>query len=293
MTDNMRLEDTDLRRICSLKTGGNACVIERPESERELIAVVEKLTVSRTKFAVIGKGSNVVFLDAGYDGVIVQNTRACREIQLLEAKHRLFGGVSRIYVGSSVSNQKLIKYCINNGLDAPTYLQSVPGNVGGAVAMNAGTGVDEARYVSEYITRVKLFDGKEVFWLAASECGFAYRQSFFHQSNDTILGAEFGFSRRSSKKVQALARERGVFAKRTQDDTKPNAGSVFNRGYVDIPEIRGMAKGQAQFSQKTCNWIINNGEASSSDVMYLVDQAKKIHMSSGYSEPKIEWHILR
>jgi UDP-N-acetylmuramate dehydrogenase len=283
----------DLKRHCSLKIGGYAEEVVIPISEEELMALYSEVKATKRKHFLIGKGSNLLFLDSGFDGLIIKNTRACSDLALLEGRFGLLRNRRRIYVGSSVPNQKLIKFCGEANLEAPTYLQSVPGNIGGAIYMNAGTGITEGLYFSDFICRVRVFDGRRVYYLPVQDCEFEYRRSRFMHSDLLILGCEIECQRRSGKKTRQDALDRIQFAKETQDDSYPNAGSVFNRGFKDIKSIRSMREGGARFSEKTCNWIINDKNASSDDVLKLMERAIAEHHAAGLDTPEQEWIIVK
>ena len=248
-----------------------------PTTEKELVIAFKKSLDAQQKIFVLGKGSNVLFKDEGFCGVVLKNTRACMQLRLLPGRFGFFRSRRRVYVGSSVPNQKLIRFCALHHLDAPVYLQTVPGNIGGAIFMNAGTGRAEARYFAEYVLRVRVFDGETVRWLSAEDCDFEYRHSCFMSRRLLILGCEIECRRREGKKTIEAVATRTRFAKQVQDHSYPNAGSVFNRGYFDFPEVRGMQEGGARFSEKTCNWIVNTDNASSADVMNLIHRAREVH----------------
>jgi UDP-N-acetylmuramate dehydrogenase len=282
-----------LKKHSSLKIGGYADELVVPRDEAELRTIYACARSRGLKYRVIGKGSNLLFLDQGYDGLVIKNTQACSDLVLLNGRFGFLWNRRRLYVGASITNQKLIKFCIEQNLDAPTYLQTVPGNVGGALYMNAGTGIKEGRYFSEFVHRVHVFDGTKIFHIEKAQCGFEYRKSLFMETEFLILGCEIECRSRSGHKTREEASERVSIAKQTQDDRFPNAGSVFNRGFHDIKSIRSMREGGARFSEKTCNWIINDNNATSSDVLTLIARATAKHREEGLSDPMLEWIIVQ
>lgn len=287
----MSREGPSLAALTSLRIGGPAAALVTPRSEDELLAAWREARARGDPVAVLGRGSNTIFRDEGFPGAVLRTTEACRQLEITSAQGRLWRRRTRVYAGCSVTLQELVRFCIDHRLAAPAYLYSVPGNVGGAIAMNAGTGKDEGRCISESVLRVKVFDGERVRWLAASDCGFVFRGSAFLEHDWLILGAEFLYPCCPRWRSRRQVRERMAFVRRTQDTAHPNAGSVFKTGYRHFPELSGFRIGDAAFSEKSVNWIVNLGNATCRDVLALIAHAGQLHRDAGLPEPVVEIHI--
>ncbi|MDY6839532.1 MAG: FAD-binding protein [Thermodesulfobacteriota bacterium] len=275
----------------SMKIGGVVSNLYIPESESELIDLLRSEHTSDTNVCVLGHGSNTIFDDHLDNYTVINTKKACPAIELRERVGPLFFRRYRVYAGASVPLQGLIRFCAKNNLEAPAYLYSVPGNVGGSVVTNAGKGEKDGRSISDFITSVAVFDGNRLRHLEKKECQFAFRDSIFQKERWVVLGAMFEMKSSPGRKTMAQVRERMAFVKRTQDRSHPNAGSVFKRGFRKMPELMGFQIGNAAFSKKTPNWILNLGGATARDVKDLIAHARRLHETRGYGRPKVELHI--
>jgi len=288
----MKMIDNELlSKYTSLRVGGPARRLLVPESEEELISAYKNAIRSGKALAILGRGSNTIFPDEGYDGTVILLTKACRTLKLLESKGRLWRRSSQVYAGASITLRNLIDFCIKNRLAAPTYLYSVPGNIGGAIYMNAGLGKGKGCCISESLLRVKICDGGRVRWIEYEECKFAFRKSVFSDESWLILGAEFEYDFSFRWKSKRLVGKRIKQTRKTQDRSAHNAGSIFKTGFKWLPELKGYQIGNAKYSEKVPNWILNLGGAKSSDIIQLIEHAKKLHKKNGFPEPVLEIEI--
>lgn len=274
-----------------MKVGGPADQLYVPESENELIGIYAEMLQTDSNFVVLGRGSNTIFGDAGFRGTIVKTTKACRDFIVRGSKRKLFSRLVDVEVGASLPNTTFLRLCAENELAGPAYLQSVPGNIGGSIAMNAGTGIDEGQSISDDLISLKVFDGERVAYLPKEACDFSFRYSTFQKKKWLVLGAIFRFRSESKEVVQKRISARMEFAKKWQDLGYPNAGSVFKSGYQHIEGLQGKKIGNAMYSKKSANWIINLGKASAGDILSLVEWGKKAHEKQGYDPPELEWCV--
>jgi UDP-N-acetylmuramate dehydrogenase len=194
-----------------------------------------------------------------------------------------------VRIGSSVPLQRLVRVCIENGLQAMEYLYSVPGNVGGAVYMNAGRGIGFNQSVADHLVSVEVFDGGEVRTIRKEDCRFGYRTSLFQQMRGWfILSVLFRLPPQDRETGEAKVRERMKYVREHHDLAFPNAGTVFRKNFVPLPEIIGHRIGNAAFSSKTPGWIVNLGGASAMDVRGLIRHARKCHRRRGLPAPELE-----
>jgi len=282
------LSNEPLSRHTSMRVGGPAETMYVPQSEGELIRAYSEAMERGLPVAMLGRGSNSIFRDEGYHGVVIKATRACKTIRIREVNRRTFRKTHLVTVGASVPNQSFLRFCIRNHLAGPTFLQSIPGNIGGSIYMNAGTGRSRGKAISDSLKEVRAFDGDKIITLSKEACEFQYRHSLFQRRQLLILEALFELKRKSAKKVAREVKDRMEFAQQWQDLSYPNAGSVFNADFRNIGCLRGKRVGSAMFSEKSDNWIINLGGASASDVLSLVDWAKDMHEERGFQRPRLE-----
>ncbi|MDH3376915.1 MAG: FAD-binding protein, partial [Gammaproteobacteria bacterium] len=133
----------NLSRHNTMRVGGNADTLLLPESEDEMIRAYEETLEQKGRVFILGRGSNTIFRDDDFRGRIIKTTKACPRIKIVQSNRKSFRKRYLVEAGASVTNQSFLRFCRENNLAGPTYLQSVPGNIGGSIYMNAGTGIDE------------------------------------------------------------------------------------------------------------------------------------------------------
>ncbi|MBI1864682.1 MAG: FAD-binding protein, partial [Nitrospirae bacterium] len=161
-----------LARHTTFRIGGPADRLVVPGDREDLIETVRACLRTRTPCFLLGRGSNTLVGDRGVRGIVIKNTGACLDLDV---------DGDTVRVGSSVPLQRLVRFCIGNNLEGMEYLYSVPGNVGGAVYMNAGRGIVENGFIADHLVCVEAFDGEGVRALTKEECGFGYRTSVFQR----------------------------------------------------------------------------------------------------------------
>ena len=274
-----------LSRHTTFKIGGIAECLCIPPSKDELIAKVMFCKKRKIPYYVIGRGSNLLISDEGLKGIVIKNTDACRTISVDD---------NYVKVGSSIELQKLIAFGIENNLSGIEYLHSVPGNVGGAIWMNAGRGRTHELSISNHVISVEIFDGKEIRIINKEDCCFDYRSSIFHKKREwIILSAVLQLYHQDKEISRQKIKERIAFVRKTQDLGYPNAGTIFKQKFKPLPEIVGHRIGNAMFSKKTPGWIINLGDATFNDVYQLINYSIKCHKRRRLPIPKLEIVLLQ
>jgi UDP-N-acetylmuramate dehydrogenase len=215
--------------------------------------------------------------------MVIRNTNSCTEIEICG---------NEVRVGSSVRLQDLILTCSRSGLGGIEYLYSVPGNVGGALVMNAGRGAAHGQFIGNSVVEVEWFDGKTIRHSSARHCRFRYRDSrFLSDPRAIVLSARLKLDPTDAAVVRRRVRERMQLVKESQDNICPNAGSVFKSGLVLAAKLMGQSVGEVQFSSKTPNWILNRGGTLSAGIFDLISHAKDMHKRAGFREPVLEWVV--
>lgn len=269
----------------TFRIGGPAERLVIPQDKESLIEVIISCKERNIPFFILGRGSNVLICNEGLQGVVIKNTHACTELQIAG---------NYVNVGSSVSLQKLITFCIDNNLYGMEYLYSVPGNVGGAIYMNAGRGEKFKQSISNHIVSVEIFDGEKIRVLKQNECYFEYRSSIFQKEKSwIILSALLDLPKQNKKIGKQKIKERIQFVKKVQDLKYANAGTVFKRNFNALSEIIGYRIGDAKFSTKAPGWIINLGKATFNDVYMLIIYAMDCHKHRGLPIPELELVIFQ
>lgn len=267
------LRNEELKDYTTLKIGGPAKELVSPASEEEFAAVLKKADQEGTRLFILGNGSNVLFDDEGYDGLIVHVGPQYSGITLLPDH--------QVRVKSGTTNEELAAFLQKEGLGGYEFACGVPGTVGGAVMMNAGCYGGETKDVL-----------REVVWLdrqgirhttPAEELDLGYRHSRFMEEFGLISEAVYQFEPRSPQRIQEKMDELQTARYEKQPMDKHSCGSTFKRpeGYfagtlIDESGLRGYRVGDAMVSEKHCGFLINDGNCTSEEFKQLIRDVQRI-----------------
>ena len=268
------------------RTGGPAEWLVKPKDEADLARFLERLD-PQVPVTPIGVGSNLIVRDGGVEGVVVRLPKSFARVTI-EAGNRVRagGGAMGITVASAARDA---------GVAGLEFLRGIPGTAGGAVRMNAGA---YGREVSDILVEARLVlrDGTIETW-QAERLGYTYRHSEVPEGavvvealfegtpgNPAVIGAE----------MDRIAAEREA----SQPLRSRTGGSTFKnpRGHkawalIDAAGCRGLRIGDAQVSEKHCNFLLNLGDACAADIEALGEEVRRrVAADSGV---RLEWEIQR
>ena len=263
------ISNVPLSKYTTYKTGGVAKAFVYPKSVKDLIKILQILKSNSIKYKVLGNGSNVLFSDRIYNGII---------IKLDELNEVSFFGKDKVKVGAGYSLMKLSLLTAKKGFTGLEFASGIPGTVGGAVFMNAGAYKSDMGYV--VVQATVLTPDFKVISLENKELGFHYRTSFLKKHPDYIcLDATVKLIKGDKAKIEEVIRERRKRRIASQPLEYPSAGSVFRNPDSDfagrlIEEVglKGKKIGGAMVSDKHANFIINYNHATSSEIKSLIDE---------------------
>ena len=261
-----------LSKYTTVHLGGVAKKMYVPETTEELVELCKNESIKY----IIGGGSNLLIADRDFD--IVLNLRKFDD-KLIAL------GNGHYKCGASLRLQKLVSTINANGYGGIEYLCTVPGLVGGAIAMNAGTGKDQGLSISDYIVSITVLqmDSMEVLSLSKELCDFSYRNSLFKNNNNyIILSCDFIFPKQSIDISKRLCDEKREYTKKFHDTSLPNFGSVFSvyNSYLlsIVSKLQIGDRNGIHFSGKTKNWIVNsNMSKSSKKAFHIIYFVKMMH----------------
>lgn len=302
MSDPIGLAESILRAACgdrlrtrfplapltSFRIGGPAALFLEPESDGDLAAVTEAVERTRIPFVVLGKGSNVLVADAGFEGLVLRLGRAFRWTGRQG---------DRLSAGGAMPLPALAGVALSHGLSGLEFAIAIPGSVGGAVRMNAGAHGGEMARVLDTIDVFELGRGTRR-RLAASDAGFAYRRSEL-PADAVIVGATTVLSAADPGQIRARMDEAREWRRRTQPIAEANCGSVFKNPegdhaarLVDEAGGKGMAVGGAAVSTKHANFIVTTEGARATDVVELIRRVQDLveARSGAHLEPEV--HLI-
>ena len=269
------------RKLAGLTTwaiGGPALVAEA-RTTAELSSLLELLDSTGTAWTVIGRGSNLLAADSGFEGVVVRLTGDLASFEMEETEDGFHLGA-----GGGAPLPSMAGAACMHGAAGLEFAVGIPGTAGGGIFMNAGA---YGGCLAQLVRRVELLGPRgERISAGAEELEFSYRSSSLQDgalSGWTVAWLELALSRGSAAELRARAAELLAERRRKYPLRLPNAGSVFRRHHgakppgwlIEHAGLKGAAVGGAQVSALHANFIVNRGSASSSDVRRLIDMIQR------------------
>lgn len=252
------------------KVGGPAIAIVYPNNINDLIKLLTYLKTNSIKYKILGNGSNLIFSDNRYDGILIKLS----EFDKLDINDTV------VTVGAGYNLIKLSLKTAKLGLSGLEFAAGIPGTVGGAVFMNAGAYKSDMGYI---VSEVKvLTPDLNIKTMYNKELDFHYRTSFLQKNPDYIcLEAKLVLKHGDANAIMEMIADRKQRRLLTQPLEYPSAGSVFRNPENDyagrlIEELgyKGKNIGGAYVSSKHANFIINKDKATASDVRNLINEIK-------------------
>ena len=265
-------ENVDAKKLCSFRVGGIARVLIYPKNTDEIKGLYAYLSENKIKNILLGKGSNVLISDLGFDGAVISLGKM-NEIRA--DGHRVFAGAGASMFSLAVAAEK-------NSLCGLEFAHGIPGSVGGGVYMNAGAYGGEMCQVIDEVLCLDIESG-ELYTLGNAECDFSYRHSIFKDNKNLIvIGSSFELSEGDATEIRARMDELKASRISKQPLEYPSAGSTFKRpeGYfagklIEDAGLKGFAIGGAQVSEQHAGFVINRGGATAKDVKDLILHIQK------------------
>jgi len=257
----------------SLRVGGPAELLVRPRSADALVAVLARARAERIPVHVLGGGANTLVGDRGIPGVTLKLPTDLFPEDVQRSSDG--GGIATLGAGAAIA--RLINVMRSHGWVGAEFLAGIPGTIGGAVAMNAGTKNGECERV---LDAVELATPDGIGWVPRSALTLRYRFTEL-PAGAVLTRARFRLLRGDLDASRAAMDADLSYRKRTQPLSQPNCGSVFQNPpgdhagrLIDQVGLKGTVLGGAQISPLHANWIVNLGGARAADVMGLIDRAR-------------------
>lgn len=281
--------DEPMSKHTSFRIGGAADVVVTACNENELSELLKLLHSEDVRYMLVGNGSDLLFADEGYRGVIVKLGGDFEHIEVVPSCD------DEIRVGAARMLSSTANFARDKGLTGLEFASGIPGTFGGALFMNAGAYGGEMKDVVESVSLMKS-DGSEVYELSGEEMEFSYRNSVLQHNDDIAL---FAMVRLHKDDKEAITERMNDLAERRrtkQPVNLPSAGSTFKRpigGYaaalIEEAGLKGRTVGGAQVSEKHSGFVINIGGATSKDVRELIEiVAQEVEKNSGIKlEPEV------
>lgn len=292
---NMKIEkEILLKNYSTFKIGGPAKYFVEVETLKDLKEALEWAGENKEKFMILGGGSNILFSDKGFDGLVIRLRN--KKIELLKN--------GKIACQAGVALSGLINFATENSLTGLEWAAGIPGTVGGAIRGNAGAFGSEMKDTASEIIYFNLENLKKE-QCNNQECQFDYRQSVFKEFDNKIIW-QIVFELKTGEKKEIEKKVKEIIEKRQEKQPclaeAGSAGSIFKNPVVDegtiklfekekgvrchgkqVPagwlidmcEMRGFQLGDIQVSDKQANFIINKGEGQAETVIILISMLKQ------------------
>ena len=287
--ENIKVKNNiKLLNYTTIKIGGYTEFFAEPKSIFELIEYLKWVKQNNLKFRIIGAGSNILIKSTFHKGLTIC-TRKLKKIKI----NKLTGFVE---AECGVMLPVMANLLAQNGCEGGEWLIGIPGTIGGAVFMNAGSG---NLWISKYLLSVQVLDIKNlsVHKLNKENLIFKYRFSSFQKNKFAILTADFMFRpNKNIKKITDKTKQNLKNKTNTQPYHLPSFGSVFKNPInnyagklIEEVGLKGFSIGNAQVSKLHSNFIVNNGDATSEEIYQLITviQQKVLQKKGIFLHPEV------
>jgi len=282
--------DEPLAKHTYFKLGGPADLLYEAKTTQEFVSAVQSAILYKIPYLVIGGGSNILVTEAGFRGLVIKNRST--QIQL----KGFAGGVDKgkldlkeaiVQADSGVPANLLIRYTLDQGLSGLEDMLGLPGTVGGAVYNNSHH-LD--KLFGDHIIEVEAIDREgKIKKYGQKELDFDYDYSIFHKTKEAIVTTSFQLKRGDKTQLWKIANAAVKRRSTTQPLGVPSSGCMFKNipladkmrlgvatpsvGYlIDKAGLKGLQVGGASVSQVHANFVVNDGTATSDDVLALIKQ---------------------
>ncbi len=262
-------ENASLKDITTFKTGGTCPLLITPKTEDGLSAVVKAINKENVPFIVLGNGSNVLAPDGELKKIVIKTTDGLCDLYLKDSE--------TIFAGAGVKLAVLCKFALENSLSGLEFAYGIPGSCGGAAFMNGGAYGGEMKDVLTRVYHIDKNGNKGSF--AADELMLSYRTSVYEKTEEYIItGVEIKLKKGNSEEIKSAMDDFISRRKEKQPLEYPSAGSTFKRpeghfagALIENCQLKGKEIGGAAVSEKHAGFLINKNNATSEDVLKLID----------------------
>ena len=284
--DNI-LFDEPMSKHTTFKVGGPAECYVKIDDIQDLRHILRFAKQNHIPVTILGNGSNVLVLDGGIKGIVL-NIRF-NKIEMMNLDKKIFANV-----GAGVKISIFGHLLLKNTITGFEELSGIPGTIGGAVRMNAGAHGKEFKDIVSTVTCMD-YDGN-IHQFENEDMHFEYRRSMLKDKPYIVLEVHMEFQKGEEKDIKEKMEEYANYRKEKQPIEYPSAGSTFKRGtdfittkLIDEAGLKGYSIGGAEVSNKHAGFIINKGNATAKDILELIEYVK--HEVEEKFNKKIELEI--
>lgn len=263
--------DASLAPLSTYHIGGRASVLVEPQGAEDLRELLRCISHAGVSYLILGGGSNVLFADEGYQGVVIRLGRGFQGVEIEGTRVRAKAGTKLVTVLGKAREANL------GGVE---FFAGIPGTIGGAVVGNAGA---KKAWIGPFVEEVTIVNPRgEMKKLAGGELAFGYRSSSLKMSGNVLVEVVLRLKKEPQEAVEKKVRVYFKARRGRQPRTEKNAGSVFKNPPGDFAGrlaesvgLKGYQVGGAQVSPVHANFIVNNGTATAHDVVEVMREIQK------------------
>ncbi len=276
--DGRLLQRVGMKRHTTFKVGGLAEAIAFPESRDALVKVLEAAVSSGAPWRMLGAGSNLLVLDGGVPELLVSAAEALDEIEIPAGESGLVEVEAVVESGAGVKLASAVKQCQVKGAGGLEWAAGIPGTVGGAVVMNAGS---LGKSMADVIDWVDFWaPGRGVYRVSRKGLDYSYRR-LMRPEGSVVLGCGLKLGETDPKSIREEIVAGLKWRRQTQPLSYPSAGSVFKNPegdhagrLIEAAGLKGRREGDAQISDVHANFIVNRGRAKSREITALIELSR-------------------
>lgn len=264
--------DEDMKNHTSLRVGGKADFLVEPTSIKEIQEIIKLSGKYNQEYYIIGRGSNLLVKSEGIRGVVIKISNNFKGI---------FKDENTLVVNAGTPLAEVAKFAYKNSLSGMEFASGIPGSVGGAIAMNAGAYGGEMNDIVESVELMDRFG--DIYKFSNKEMNFSYRRSFISDNPEyIILSVKLKLKSGNKTEIYEKMIDKATKRSKYQPLDKCNCGSTFKRpeGHfagqlIEECGLKGFSFNGVEVSSKHAGFIVNNGESTSEDMLYVINRVKE------------------
>ncbi|OGW55832.1 MAG: UDP-N-acetylenolpyruvoylglucosamine reductase [Nitrospirae bacterium RBG_19FT_COMBO_55_12] len=266
-----------LSKHTSFCIGGPADILAYPADRNDLMSLLREAKKRNLNYFILGGGTNLLVRDGGFRGVVI-NVQRMNAIRVEREYHAVGGTFITVFAEAGAALAKLLSFAAEEGFTGLEFAVGIPGTLGGALCMNAGTAEGEIGDIVDSVTMIS--PEGEVITKGREQMEFGYRTARI-PAGQVIVDAKIILRRGDKIKVTTRVKELMDTRKQRQPWGQPSAGSAFKNPQdesagklIESAGLKGKTIGGAQVSDKHANFIVNTGHAKAADVLALMEIIK-------------------
>ena len=288
--ENDILINEPMSKHTTFKIGGNADIFIKANTIEKIQYILKLSKNDNIPLFIIGNGSNLLVKDEGIRGIVLKIE--LNDINIVDEDNKI-----KVIAGAGVKLAQLSQVLLKNSIQGFEFASGIPGTIGGAIRMNAGAYGKEMKDIV-YKTIFLDYDGN-LHTIFNEEHNFEYRNSRFSKEKNIILETTFVLEKGNSDEIKEKMDEYSKQRREKQPIGIPNAGSTFKRGndfitakLIDDCGLKGYKIGGAEVSTIHAGFIVNTGNATSNDVIKLINYVKDKVYEKFNKEIQLEIEII-